>query len=63
MIDGRHTAPTNQDFDVRLRTQNPAWGIRDLGEVKDLAACHNLVLAETVAMPANNLSVIFRRKS
>ncbi len=62
-IDGRHTAPTNHDFDVRLRTQNPAWGIRDLGEVTALAGRHNLVLAETVAMPANNLSVIFRRKS
>jgi hypothetical protein len=60
-IDGRHTAPSNHDFDVRLRTQNPAWGIRDLTEVTELAGRHGLVLAETVAMPANNLSVIFQR--
>jgi hypothetical protein len=60
-IDGRHTAPTNQEFDAWLRGQNAAWGIRDLGEVTELAARHGFALAETVPMPANNLSVIFRR--
>ncbi len=60
-IDGRHTAPSNHDFDVSLRAQNPQWGIRDLAEVTELAESHNLALAETVAMPANNFSVIFRR--
>jgi SAM-dependent methyltransferase len=60
-IDGRHTAPSNQDFDTRLRAQNPLWGVRDLTDVSDLAKRHGLALAETVAMPANNLSVIFRR--
>ena len=60
-IDGRHTAPTNREFDAWLRGQNAAWGIRDLGEVTELAARHGFALAETVPMPANNLSVIFRR--
>jgi SAM-dependent methyltransferase len=60
-IDGRHTAPSNQEFDAWLRAQNPAWGVRDLADVTDLAARHGLALAETVAMPANNLSVVFRR--
>jgi SAM-dependent methyltransferase len=60
-IDGRHTAPSNQDFDARLRAQNPLWGVRDLTEVAGLAKPHGLELAETAAMPANNLSVIFRR--
>jgi SAM-dependent methyltransferase len=60
-IGGRHIAPTNQDFDDRLRGQNPAWGIRDLGDITELAGRHNLALAETVAMPANNFSAIFRR--
>jgi hypothetical protein len=44
-----------------LRSQNPQWGIRGLGDVTALAERHGLALAETVAMPANNLSVIFRR--
>src|ERR1700733_2718747 len=60
-IDGRHTAPSNQDFDARLRAQNPQWGIRDLADVTALAARHGLSLTETVSMPANNLSVIFQR--
>jgi len=61
-IDGRHTAPGNQDFDIWLRTQNAQWGIRDLDDVTDLAKRHNFTLVETVEMPANNLSVIFRRE-
>ena len=60
-IDGRHSAPSNQDFDTRLRAQNPLWGVRDLTDVSDLAKRHSLALEETLAMPANNLSVIFRR--
>jgi SAM-dependent methyltransferase len=60
-IDGRHTAPSNQDFDTRLRAQNPLWGVRDLTDVSGLAKRHGLALEETVPMPANNLSVIFRR--
>lgn len=60
-IGGRHTAPTNQAFDDQLRTRNPAWGIRDLDEVTALAVRHGFALAETVSMPANNLSAIFRR--
>ncbi len=60
-IDGRHTAPSNHDFDLDLKRRNPAWGIRDLADVEDLARRHGLDLAETVPMPANNLSVVFRR--
>ncbi len=60
-IDGRHTAQSNQAFDTQLRTQNPQWGIRDLANVADLAGRHDFALAEIVQMPANNLSVIFRR--
>jgi SAM-dependent methyltransferase len=60
-IDRRHTAASNQDFDAWLRAQSTEWGVRDLGDVKDLAMRNGLLLAETVPMPANNLSVIFRR--
>ena len=59
-IDGRHTAPSNKDFDTRLRGQNPLWGVRDLTDVSSLAKHHGFAPAETVQMPANNLSVIFR---
>jgi len=35
--------------------------VRDLDEVAELADRHGLALQRTVTMPANNLSVIFRR--
>jgi hypothetical protein len=60
-IDGRHTAPSNAAFDRTLQAQNAAWGIRNLADVVALAAYHGLTLIETIQMPANNLSVIFRR--
>ncbi|CAN7551659.1 DUF938 domain-containing protein [Phenylobacterium sp. LjRoot225] len=55
------TAPSNLAFDESLRRRNPAWGIRRLEDVTALAAAHGLALAERVAMPANNLSLVFRK--
>ena len=60
---GQHTAPSNQAFDEDLRRRNPQWGIRDLGEVTALAQRNSFAAPETVQMPANNLSVIFRWRS
>ena len=54
------TAPSNLAFDADLRRRDPAWGLRDLADVEALAADHGLVLAERVAMPANNLCLLFR---
>ena len=59
---GRHTAPSNEAFDADLRARNPEWGVRDLDDVTALAAKHGLDFVEWVAMPANNLSVVFRRR-
>jgi len=59
--DGRHTAPSNEEFDASLRARNPSWGIRDMDEVGAAAASQGLRLEEFVPMPANNFSMIFRR--
>lgn len=55
------TAPSNLDFDRQLRSQDAAWGLRNLEDVTALASERGLRLIERVAMPANNLSLIFRR--
>jgi hypothetical protein len=55
------TAPSNLAFDQSLRARNPDWGIRHLDDVTALAAQHGLALSERIAMPANNLVVIFRK--
>lgn len=59
--EGRHTAPSNEAFDADLRARDASWGVRDLGEVMALAHRHNFAHQETVIMPANNRSVVFRR--
>jgi hypothetical protein len=58
---GRHTAPSNDAFDRDLRERNPAWGVRDLEAVTELAAAHGFEAPEIIDMPANNLSLVFRR--
>ena len=60
MIDNVHTAKSNARFDECLKSRDPSWGLRDLGDVIEAAAGAGLILEKTVEMPANNLSVIFR---
>ena len=58
---GVFTAPSNAAFDASLRAQDPRWGVRDLDDIESAAGAVGLRLAETVAMPANNHSLVFRR--
>jgi len=56
------TAPSNLDFDQSLKSRNPGWGLRHLDDVTALAQKHGLTLVERIAMPANNLSLVFRKR-
>lgn len=58
---GAHTAPSNAAFDESLKARDPSWGVRDLGDVEREAAAQGLALDEVVEMPANNLTVVFRK--
>ena len=56
---GAHTAPSNEAFDASLRARDPRWGVRD---VEALAALEpRLQLEARIAMPANNMLLVFRR--
>lgn len=59
--DGVAPAPSNLDFDASLRAQNPEWGLRAVEQLAALAAENDFSAPEIVEMPANNLSLIFRR--
>ena len=59
--EGTATAPSNLEFDASLRSQNPEWGLRDLTAVVTIARANEFSAPEIIEMPANNLSVIFRR--
>ncbi|WP_345961287.1 DUF938 domain-containing protein [Pseudanabaena sp. Chao 1811] len=58
---GKHTSPSNAEFDASLRYQNPEWGVRNLEEVIAVAAEQNLTLQKVHPMPSNNLSVVFQK--
>jgi hypothetical protein len=55
------TAPSNEAFDDSLKARNPEWGLRDLEIVAALARDSGFSAPVVTAMPANNLSVVFRR--
>jgi SAM-dependent methyltransferase len=57
--DGVPTAPGNQAFDTDLKVRDPRWGLRSLAAVEREASAAGLGLREVVAMPANNLLVVF----
>ena len=63
LVNGEHTAPSNVEFDARLRAQDPQWGVRDSTALVGLAAQHGLILVERVPMPANNFVLCFRKEA
>jgi hypothetical protein len=59
--EGFATASSNQAFDRSLRDRDPTWGLRDLEAVAAAAQSVGFSIPTIIEMPANNLSVVFRR--
>ena len=62
-IDNKHISQSNELFDSSLKMQNKSWGVRDLGKVSAEATKNGFIEEEFIHMPANNFSVIYRKKS
>ncbi len=58
---GVPTAESNEAFDQSLKSRDPAWGLRWTDDVVAAAQHHGLVFSQRTEMPANNLSLVFRR--
>jgi hypothetical protein len=56
-------APSNESFDHSLRARDPRWGVRTLEVVANEANRRGLALDRVIEMPANNLTVVFRRRA
>lgn len=60
---GQDTAPSNAAFDADLKSRDTRWGVRDVGDVAAAASAQGFGAPVIIPMPANNLSVVFRRRS
>jgi SAM-dependent methyltransferase len=54
-------APGNAAFDADLRSRNPQWGLREIDAVSKIAAASGFAFPDVIAMPANNLCLVFRK--
>lgn len=59
--DGVLAPESNIAFDASLRARNPLWGIRDINDLIKLGDENNLSLIDTIEMPANNMTLIWKR--
>lgn len=55
------TAASNQAFNENLKARNGEWGLRSVEAVAGAAQAEGLTLQRLQPMPANNLSLFFRR--
>ena len=59
--DDVETAPSNLAFDESLKARNAQWGLRELSKVDAVAARNGFTRHARHTMPANNLTVVYRR--
>ena len=55
------TTASNAAFDLDLRARNAEWGLRRAEWLDELARSHRFERTRRVAMPANNLTLVYRR--
>ena len=60
-ICNKHTSQSNSLFDDSLKMQNELWGIRNLEEVNLEGVKNGFLQEDTICMPANNFSIIYRK--
>lgn len=58
---GVPTAASNLEFDQSLKSRNPEWGLRSVEAMETEARNVGFDLTQIIPMPANNLSLLFRR--
>ncbi len=55
------TSPSNLEFHALLQSRDPEWGLRNMADMDALAADHGFAKSDLVAMPANNVSLVYRK--
>ena len=62
-INNEHISQSNYLFDKSLKMQNNNWGVRNLDKVNEEAYNNGFDQKELIFMPANNLSIIYKKVS
>lgn len=60
--EGHALASSNVEFDADLKRRDPRWGLRLLEDVACEADTAGFALGRVEEMPANNLTVVFKRR-
>jgi SAM-dependent methyltransferase len=60
---GVETAASNLEFDAWLKLRDPGFGLRSAEWLDERAAAHGFARTRRVAMPANNLTLVYRRQT
>lgn len=60
--EGRYTSDSNREFDLMLQARDPRSGLRDVRDVRALAAEYGLRLAADHDLPAFNRLLVFARE-
>ncbi len=55
------TSASNLQFDASLKARDPSWGLRDVKWLDGLAETRGLERTARHAMPANNLTLVYRK--
>ena len=61
--EGKFTSPSNARFDALLRSRDAGSGIKDFEWLDSLASSVNLQLVDDVAMPENNRTLIWQKRT
>ncbi|KAJ8736313.1 hypothetical protein PYW08_006969 [Mythimna loreyi] len=59
--DGVITPESNIQFDLSLKERNADYGLRDIADLIKLAETNNLSLIDTIEMPSNNKTLIWKK--
>ena len=61
--EGRYTAESNARFDAFLRSRDPDSGLRDVRDLRNLADTAGMDLARDIEMPANNRTLVWKKRT
>ncbi len=61
-VNGEQTSASNVKFEQWLHSLDPSFGVRDIDDLRTVAAAAGIELDARVPMPANNFTLVWRKE-